>query len=48
MHGRRHGPVNIDVLLADTAGRLQNQQGLMDELSKVKRVMARRRRNRAA
>ncbi len=33
---------NIDVLLADTAGRLQNQQGLMDELSKVKRVIARR------
>jgi fused signal recognition particle receptor len=32
----------IDVLLADTAGRLQNQQGLMDELSKVKRVIARR------
>ncbi len=31
----------IDVLLADTAGRLQNQQGLMDELSKVKRVIAR-------
>ena len=33
---------DIDVLLADTAGRLQNQQGLMDELSKVKRVVARR------
>jgi len=33
---------NIDVLLADTAGRLQNQQGLMDELTKVKRVIARR------
>jgi len=33
---------NIDVLLADTAGRLQNQQGLMDELVKVKRVIARR------
>ncbi len=32
----------IDVLLADTAGRLQNQQGLMDELSKVRRVIARR------
>lgn len=32
----------IDVLLADTAGRLQNQQGLMDELAKVKRVIARR------
>jgi fused signal recognition particle receptor len=33
---------NIDVLLADTAGRLQNQQGLMDELTKVRRVIARR------
>ena len=32
---------NIDVLLADTAGRLQNQQGLMDELTKIKRVLAR-------
>ena len=31
----------IDVLLADTAGRLQNQQGLMDELAKVQRVVAR-------
>jgi len=33
---------NIDVLLADTAGRLQNQQGLMDELCKIKRVISRR------
>ncbi|NOR37522.1 MAG: signal recognition particle-docking protein FtsY [Woeseiaceae bacterium] len=33
---------DIDVLLADTAGRLQNQQGLMDELTKVRHVMARR------
>ena len=32
----------IDILLADTAGRLQNQKGLMDELSKIKRVIARR------
>jgi fused signal recognition particle receptor len=32
---------NIDVLLADTAGRLQNQQGLMDELAKIKRVVSR-------
>jgi fused signal recognition particle receptor len=31
----------IDVLLADTAGRLQNQSHLMDELRKVKRVLAR-------
>ncbi|HEY5656044.1 MAG TPA: signal recognition particle-docking protein FtsY [Woeseiaceae bacterium] len=29
----------IDVLLADTAGRLQTQQGLMDELRKIKRVI---------
>ncbi len=28
-----------DVLIADTAGRLQNKSGLMDELRKVKRVM---------
>lgn len=33
---------NIDVLLADTAGRLQNQAGLMDELAKIKRVVGRR------
>ncbi len=32
---------NIDVLLADTAGRLQSQTGLMDELAKIKRVIAR-------
>jgi fused signal recognition particle receptor len=31
----------IDVLIADTAGRLQNQSHLMDELKKVKRVLAR-------
>ncbi len=31
----------VDVLLADTAGRLQNQQGLMDELRKIKRVIGR-------
>ena len=30
---------NIDVLIADTAGRLQNKSHLMDELSKVVRVM---------
>lgn len=33
---------NVDVLLADTAGRLQSQQGLMDELGKIKRVLGRR------
>lgn len=32
---------HIDVLLADTAGRLQNQKGLMDELAKIKRVLNR-------
>ncbi len=32
----------VDVLLADTAGRLQSQQGLMDELAKIKRVLGRR------
>jgi fused signal recognition particle receptor len=31
----------IDVLLADTAGRLQSQSHLMDELQKVKRVIQR-------
>lgn len=31
----------IDILIADTAGRLQNQQGLMDELAKVRRIIAR-------
>ncbi len=30
----------IDVVLADTAGRLPTQQNLMDELKKIKRVMA--------
>jgi fused signal recognition particle receptor len=33
---------DIDILLADTAGRLQSQSGLMDELAKVKRVINRR------
>ena len=32
---------NVDVVLADTAGRLQAKVGLMDELSKIKRVMGR-------
>ncbi|MGD9583535.1 MAG: signal recognition particle-docking protein FtsY [Lysobacterales bacterium] len=31
----------IEVLIADTAGRLQTQAGLMDELGKVRRVLAR-------
>ena len=29
----------VDILIADTAGRLQNRQGLMDELSKIARVL---------
>ncbi len=32
---------NIDVLLADTAGRLHSQEGLMAELEKIKRVLNR-------
>jgi fused signal recognition particle receptor len=35
-HGVDHG---IDTVLVDTAGRLQNKAGLMDELGKVKRVI---------
>lgn len=30
---------NVDVLIADTAGRLQTQSNLMDELTKVRRVI---------
>ena len=32
---------SIDILLCDTAGRLQNKQGLMNELSKMNRVAGR-------
>jgi len=31
---------DVDVLIADTAGRLHTQAGLMDELSKIRRVLA--------
>lgn len=31
----------IDVVIIDTAGRLHNKKGLMEELSKIRRVMAR-------
>lgn len=31
---------NVDVLIADTAGRLQNKSNLMEELKKIKRVMS--------
>ena len=30
---------NVDLLIADTAGRLHTQAGLMDELSKIRRVL---------
>jgi fused signal recognition particle receptor len=33
---------SIDAVLVDTAGRLQNKQQLMDELSKIRRVIERR------
>jgi fused signal recognition particle receptor len=36
--GREAG---VDVVVVDTAGRLQNKAGLMDELGKIKRVMSR-------
>jgi len=32
---------NLDLLIADTAGRLHNKSNLMEELKKIKRVMAR-------
>lgn len=31
---------NVDVLIADTAGRLQSKKNLMDELTKIRRVLA--------
>lgn len=36
---REAARTGVDVVLVDTAGRLQNKAGLMDELSKIKRVM---------
>jgi fused signal recognition particle receptor len=35
--GRENG---VDVVIVDTAGRLQNKAGLMDELGKIKRVIS--------
>jgi len=36
----KHGVDNgVDTVLVDTAGRLQNKAGLMDELGKIKRVI---------
>ena len=39
---------HVDVLIADTAGRLHTQAGLMDELAKVKRVIGKLDADRAA
>ncbi len=36
---REASRTGVDVVLVDTAGRLQNKAGLMDELGKIKRVM---------
>lgn len=33
---------NIDLLLVDTAGRLQNKKNLMDELNKVRRIVSKK------
>jgi fused signal recognition particle receptor len=38
---KRGTATGIDVLIVDTAGRLQNKAGLMDELSKIRRVLGR-------
>jgi len=38
---RQATETGIDVLIVDTAGRLQNKTGLMDELSKIRRVLGR-------
>jgi fused signal recognition particle receptor len=38
---RRGVETSVDTVVVDTAGRLQNKVGLMDELSKVKRVIER-------
>ena len=40
---KQGGDGGYDVVVVDTAGRLQNKVGLMDELGKVKRVVERRR-----
>ena len=37
----RRPPTGIDVLIVDTAGRLQNKRELMDELAKIRRVLGR-------
>jgi len=39
---KRGAELGVDAVLVDTAGRLQNKSGLMDELGKVKRVVEKR------
>jgi fused signal recognition particle receptor len=38
---KRGTAIGTDVLIVDTAGRLQNKAGLMDELAKIRRVLGR-------
>jgi fused signal recognition particle receptor len=38
---KRGTEIGTDVLIVDTAGRLQNKAGLMDELAKIRRVLGR-------
>jgi fused signal recognition particle receptor len=38
----RAGELSVDVVLVDTAGRLQNKRDLMDQLGKILRVLSRR------
>ena len=38
---KRGTAIGTDVLIVDTAGRLQNKSGLMDELAKIRRVLGR-------
>jgi fused signal recognition particle receptor len=38
---KRGTSIGTDVLIVDTAGRLQNKAGLMDELAKIRRVLGR-------
>jgi fused signal recognition particle receptor len=38
---KRGTAIGTDVLIVDTAGRLQNKTGLMDELAKIRRVLGR-------
>jgi fused signal recognition particle receptor len=38
---KRGTEIGTDVLIVDTAGRLQNKTGLMDELAKIRKVLGR-------